>query len=72
MFLPVPGLYACLFIPRCSGHTITANRFPGKFTLYKNLLKYINLEISLEENLNILPCNSHRGQKFYYSGVGIT
>lgn len=57
MFLPAPGLYVCLFIPRCSGHTITqSSGFP---------------EIQLEEIWNILPCNSHRGQEFYYSGQGI-
>lgn len=49
---------------RTPGHA-PDNTFLGKFSLFNNLLKYTNLEINVEENLTILPCKNHRGQKIY-------
>lgn len=70
---PSPRTLCLLVHPQMlRSHYRPVNRCPGKFTSYNNLLKYTNLEINLEEILNILPCNSYRGQKFYYSGMGIT
>lgn len=70
---PSPRTLCLLLHPQMlRSHYHPATRFPGKSTPYNNLLKYTNLEINLEEILNILPCNSHREQKFYFSGMETT
>lgn len=74
LLLPVPGLCASLFIPRCSGHTITMpTGFLVNLHLIINLLKHTNPEINLGKKiLTILPCKSHEEQEFYYSGAETT